>query len=51
MVGKHNGLWDAGKTFFSYGFDKESSNVLYSSYKHPLPIFFKVLILKNTQKC
>ena len=37
MVGIHNGLGDADKTSFSYGFDKERSNVLYSSYKHPLP--------------
>ena len=50
MVSIHNGLWDADKTFFSYGFDKESSNVLYSSYKHPLPNIFQGTDFKKHAK-
>ena len=35
-------VWgDSDKMFFSYGFDEESSKIMYSSFKHPLPNIFQ----------
>ena len=45
-------IWgDPDETFLSYGYDKERSKVLYSSYKNPLPNIFQGTASKKHPKC
>ena len=41
---------DPDEVFLSYGFDEERSKVLYSSFKHPLPIIFQDTASKKHAK-
>ena len=44
-------IWgDPGEVFFSYGYDEERSEVLYSSFKHPLPNIFQGTVFKKHAK-
>ena len=41
---------DSDETFFSYGYDAERSKIMYSSFKHSLPIIFQGTAFKKNTK-